>query len=72
MYMKLKNILNKIVSMERKNGSLFELGEFVDMAINQKIPYVRLKNTVDNIRKWKLNSLKFILQPIHFKVFNHN
>jgi len=56
-YNKLKNILNKIVSLEKSRKNYFELGEFIDMTIHQ-IPYFRLKNIVKNIREWELNSLK--------------
>jgi len=57
LYTRFKDILNRIVSFEMRNGNYFELGEFIDLLVNQ-IPYIRLKNIVEGIRKWTFNSLK--------------
>jgi len=63
LYTRFKDILNRMISFEIRSGNYFELGEFIDLLVNQ-IPYIRLKNIVEGIRKWTFNSLKLANERI--------
>jgi len=54
---RIKRILDNMVSVEREGCKYFELGEFIDLTLNQ-IPYKRLKKMEYDFTNWDFQNLK--------------